>query len=123
MAENLNKTLYKIEIVFLKIIPFLLAGLNFINTVFWTLNITSPFIVSMSSVSIITISFIYISSYVFKFCEYHRIPLHYVVVNNIINSLDYHFQIPVSDYNWLIINSLIFGAFAIGCGIMKLLNK
>ena len=123
MEEKLiNRSLHKIAICFLKFIPFILAIFNFLNTILTTLNIVFPFIVEMASISFIPLLFIYIASYLFKFCTYHRIPLYYVATNKILNLFDYNFQIPISDYNWIVINSLIFGEFAIGCGIMKILK-
>ena len=110
-------------LVLLRFIPFILAGFSFINTIFTSLNIVAPIIVELATISFLPLLFFYITSYALKFCEYHRIPLHYIVTNRIISIIDYHFQIPISDYNWIIITTLIFGAFAIGCGIMKLLNK
>lgn len=119
----MDKMLYKIEILLLKIIPFILAGFQFTHTITFIVGITIPIIAEMASISIIPLLFLYVSSYAFKFCEYHRMPLHYIVSNNILNSIDYHFQITLSDYDFIIIHSIIFGLFAIGCGIMKILNK
>lgn len=53
------------------------------------------------------IGFIYIASYLLKFCEYHRMFLHYIVIIYIINCVDYYIGIPVSDYNLFIIYSII----------------
>lgn len=119
----MDKLLYKVEILLLKFIPFILAIFQFIYTICFIVNVSVPIIAELASVSLIPLVFLYVSSYVFKFCEYHRMPLHYIVSNNILNSLDYHFQLAVSDYNIIIIHSLIFGFFAIGCGIMKIVTK
>ena len=53
--------------------------------------------------------FIFISSYVFKFCEYHRMPLYYIIVNNLISIIDLYIGIPVSDYELLMIHSFVAG--------------
>lgn len=86
-------------IIILKFIPFILAIFNFINTVFAILNLTVPIVIEFASISFLPLLFLYIVSYALKFCEYHRIPLHYVVTNRIISLIDYYFQIPISDYN------------------------
>ena len=124
MEEKLvSKQLYKIAIWLLKFIPFILALFNFLNTILTTLGIVLPFIVELASISFIPLIFIYIASYLFKFCRYHRVPLHYVAVNKVLNLIDYYFQIPIPDYNWLILNSVVFGFFALMCGILKLFKK
>lgn len=119
----MDKLLYKIEILLLKVIPFVLATFQFIYTISFIIGMTIPIIAEFASISIIPLLFLYISSYTFKFCEYHRMPLHYIVFNNILNSIDYHFQIALSDYRFIILHSILFGIFAIGCCIMKILNK
>lgn len=124
MEEKLvSKDLYKIAIVLLKLIPFILAVFNFLNTILTCLGIALPFIVELASISFIPLIFIYVVSYLFKFCEYHRVPIHYVTINKILNLFDYYFQIPIPDYNWFILNSLIFGFFAIMCCILRFFKK
>lgn len=97
--KSVSKDLYKIAIVLLKLIPFILALFNFLNTILTCLGIVLPFIVELASISFIPLIFIYVASYLFKFCEYHRVPIYYITVNKILNLFDYYFQIPIPDYN------------------------
>lgn len=97
--KSVSKDLYKIAIWLLKLIPFILALFNFLNTILTCFNIVLPFIVELASISFIPLIFIYVASYLFKFCKYHRVPLHYVATNKVLNLFDYYFQIPISDYN------------------------
>ena len=53
------------------------------------------------------IGFIYIASYLLKFCEYHRMFLHYIIIIYIINCIDYYIGIPLNDYNLFILYSII----------------
>lgn len=53
------------------------------------------------------IGFVYIASYLLKFCEYHRMFLHYIVIIYIINCIDYYIGIPINDYDLLILYSII----------------
>lgn len=39
------------------------------------------------------IAFLYLASYVFEFCEYHRIFLHYVAIDTILTTIDYRNKI------------------------------
>ena len=63
----------------------------------------------IGGVSIFTMLFLYLSSYVFKFCEYHRMFLHYIVSTWIINITDYYVGIPISDLEYLCLQMIIAG--------------
>ena len=111
MEENLrSKTLYKAEIVLLKVIPMLLALVYLSNTVLSYLFDLDLIIFSyIGSVSILTLGFLYLSSYVFRFCEYHRIFLHYVLVNELLNTYDTHIGVPLDDREFFCIHLIIIG--------------
>ena len=55
------------------------------------------------------IVYLYIASYVFKFCEYHRIFLHYIVVNTALNTYDLYVGIPLDDLKLLVLYMSITG--------------
>ena len=95
--ERLSLKLVKFFRIYLKVIPVILALLNFINYIISYLGYECK-IVAHGFV-FLTISFIYVASYVLHFCEYHRICLHYVVIIYIINCVDYYIGIPISDFN------------------------
>lgn len=97
VEESLNKSLYKMELYLIKIIPMLFAGLSLLNTVLSYFNIDIPLISYVGSVSILTLMFMYLSSYVFKFCIYHRMFIHYTSLNWVLNIIDYYIGIPLSD--------------------------
>ena len=102
MVENLrSKLLYKIELRLLKIIPMILAFTALLNSILSYFNIDLYILSYIGGVSIFTMVFLYLSSYVFKFCEYHRMFLHYVVVTWIINTVDYYIEIPINDLEYL----------------------
>ena len=50
-----------------------------------------------ASISILCVAYLYFVSYMLKLCEYYRMFLHYCVVINILNILDYYIGLPVSD--------------------------
>lgn len=107
MEEN-QKLNRKLLIIFkwsLKLIPMLLAGLQGLNT------IISYFGIHIKAFAhcfvFCLIGFVYIASYLLKFCEYHRMFLHYIVIIYIINCIDYYIGIPIDDYNLLILYSII----------------
>ena len=76
----MNKLLYKTTVIVLKILLMLLAFITLLNSILSYFNIDLVILSYIGGVSLITILFIYITSYTFKFCEYHRIFLHYIVV-------------------------------------------
>ena len=97
VEESLNKSLYKIELYLIKVIPMVLSGIALLNTVLSYLYIDVPLLSYLGGVSVLTIIFLYISSYVFKFCAYHRMFIHYITVNWVLNIYDYYIGIPLSN--------------------------
>lgn len=46
-------------------------------------------------------------SFVLKFCLYHRIPIYYIICNDVINSYDYYCGIPISDKKLFLLNVIL----------------
>lgn len=109
--ESLSKFLYKTELYLLKVIPMIMAALHLASTTLFYFGIDLEILSYIGGVSFLTLGFLYLSSYVFKFCEYHRMFLHYVVVTNIISIYDAYIGISVSDGTLFIINTSIAGIF------------
>ena len=102
MEDNTSiKGLHKLLLVTLKVIPMLLALLSLLNTTLSYFGIDLVIISYIGGVSVLPLVFLYISSYAFKFCEYHRMFLHYVALNWVLNIYDYYIGIPLSDRNLL----------------------
>lgn len=76
----MNKLLYKIELYLVKVIPMIYALLSLLNTTLSYFDINTVILSYIGSVSFITLLFLYITSYVFKFCEYHRMFIHYTTI-------------------------------------------
>jgi hypothetical protein len=94
----------------LKIIPMLLALCDILNTIFYIFNINLEILSYIGGISFLTIFFLYLSSYVFKFCEYHRMFLHYVTFNNIISIVDYYYELDLPYIIYIVtIGILLFG--------------
>ena len=100
MEANLSLKLVKIFRIYLKLIPIVLATLSFLNCVIAYFGLELKLLAH--AFMFFLISFIYIASYVLKFCEYHRMFLHYIVVIYIINCVDYYIGIPFNDIEILI---------------------
>lgn len=105
----MDRLLYKITVIVLKILPMLLAFITLLNSILSYFNIDLVIISYIGGVSLIPILFIYITSYTFKFCEYHRMFLHYIVVTWIINIIDLYIGIPINDLKYLCLQMIIAG--------------
>lgn len=106
---NNHKTLYKIELWFLKVILMLMALNTLSNSILSYFDIDLTIFSYIGGVSLLPLIFFYLSSYVFKFCEYHRMFLHYMLITDCINVYDYHTGFPISDLEYLYLHMIIAG--------------
>lgn len=97
------------EIKLLKILPSLIALIYFINTILNLFDVSLNSLSYLAGMSFIPLLFMYISSYVFQFCEYHRLPLHYILINNLLSIVGYEFEIAVDVWLYIVIHSILFG--------------
>ena len=104
-----SKTLYKIQLYLLKVIPMVMAFICLVNTVLSYYDIDCGFLSYLGSCSILMIAYLYVSSYVFRFCEYYRMFLHYIVINLILNTYDLYIGIPLNDRDLFIMYLTITG--------------
>lgn len=80
----MNKTLYKIFLITLKYLPHLIGTLYFIYAIL-SMYLNVHFMNYIISLSILPLLYILISSFVFKFCTTHRLPIYYILSLNIFN--------------------------------------
>ena len=114
---NLNKVLYKILLCSVKVIPMIISGIYLLNTVLSYCNIDLPLFSYI--VQFLFIGFFYTASYVFKFCAWHRMFIHYISLILILNIIDYHIGIPLSDRDILASYLVISIVFLIITVILK----
>ena len=105
MEEKLSIKLVKIFRIYLKVLPIILAITSFANCFLAYLGF--QFKIYAHIFFFLIISFIYVASYVLKFCEYHRISLHYIVIIYIINCYDYYIGIPINYIGLFMLYSMI----------------
>ena len=106
---NLNKELYKIQLYLLKVIPMVMAFICLLNSTLSYFDIDLPILSYIAGNSILTIVYFYITSYVFKFCSYHRIFMHYTTITWIINIIDLYIGIPIGDLPYLLLQLIVAG--------------
>lgn len=109
VETSVTKALYKVELYSIKIIPFIIMFCYVLNSILSYFEINNIILSTIGGLSILTWIFLYISSFVFKFCIYHRIPLYYILVADIINYYDYLVGIPISDKSLLVLHLIIVG--------------
>ena len=88
-----------------------LALCHLLNCIFGYIGWNNVILGYISGISILTISYLYLISYLIKLCEYYRMFLHYTIVINIINIYDYYIGLSVSDIE----------LFMIGCSLTVVL--
>ena len=93
--ENINKNLYKLTIITLKFLPIVMASAFMISNLVHISII--QIICHIIGHNVAQFLFIYLTSNVFRFCNYHRIFIHYLVLIETINVIDWYIGIPVSD--------------------------
>lgn len=102
-----SKALYKLALIVLKVLPMLLAFLSMLSTYMDYRDIDTTIISYL--VMVILILFLYLVSYVFRFCAYHRMFLHYFVGINSLSVYDTYIGIPYDDYELMQIYTLFTG--------------
>lgn len=110
-SSSLSNYKYKLFLGFLKILPMLMAGLFLLNTILSYFDIDWPVISYIASVGLIPWLFIIIASYLFRFCEYHRMFLWYIMFNNIICWIDEEYGLPISDRGFFVLHVAVAGLF------------
>ena len=108
-ARCLRSKQYKLLLVLLKYIPILISLVYVLNTFATYVGIDIPAANNIAGMSLLTWIFVYIATIVFKFCIYHRIFLYYILIVDIINIIDYYIGIPISDFQLLMLHSIITG--------------
>ena len=111
VEESLSRVLYKAVIVAIKVIPILIATLFLIRSILSCIDVDVTWLSYLCGMSLIPLLFMYLVSYAFKFCTYHRMFLHYIVVNDAINYIDYYIGIPLQYNELLRLHIIIAGIF------------
>lgn len=111
VGEVSRKRLHKLTIGSLKIIPMLLAVVTLLNQILSFFYIDWEILSYIGGISLLPMVFLYLASYCFGFCNYHRMFLNYVVICDVITIIDYYIGIPISGVALLLVNLSIAGIF------------
>lgn len=112
-ARLRSKFLYKIELIGIKYIPIIIALLYFIDTILDALEVEIDALSHLFGLSFLPWCFLLLSSFVFKFCLYHRLLLYYIAINHIISLIDYYIGIPIGLQGWIVGHILMLFMFIV----------
>lgn len=91
-----SKSLYKITLFILKLLPAVIAISYILDFVCDFFNLKTQILIHYIGYIIAPVSFMYLSSYLFRFCSYHRIFIHYIALEEGLNIANSYFDIPIS---------------------------
>lgn len=103
--SRINKAFHRIVLYSVKIVPMLISGIYLLNTVFSYFGIDWEGFTYI--IQALFITGLYMLSYAFKFCSYHRMFIHYILITLILNIIDYHYGIPLSNRNLFLMYGII----------------
>lgn len=88
-----HKRLLKVELFLVKVMPMIVSLAYLIIATSYCFGVDMSIMSSIAGMSFIPLLFMYVSSYVFGFCSYHRMFLHYIAFNDVINIVDVYMNI------------------------------
>jgi hypothetical protein len=80
----------------LKILPAVMASSYLIELISTLLGFGTQVLVNFIGMIAAPVLFMYLASYVFKFCEYHRMFIHYVLIIEILTTAKWYFPLIVT---------------------------
>lgn len=115
-AENVRNSniKHKSFLIITKYIPHISAFMYIIYTLLQFADIDPIILGYLLDYSIMPWLYLYLNSFVFKYCYVHRLPLYYILLNEILTTSDYYLNIPVSELNLLLIHLLFIGLLIFG---------
>lgn len=118
-----SKFLYKIELVGIKLIPMIIALAYFIDTILDAYEIDVEFLSHLFGLAFLPWCFLLLSSFVFRFCLFHRLPLYYIALNHLISLIDYYIGIPVELKAWVVGHIAILFIFILWMVVLHIKKK
>lgn len=124
MDDKINrKYLYKVFLITLKVVPYLIAVCYIAFTLGCFLGVEMNAMGYFASCSILTWLVLYISSFVFGFCAYHRVPLYYVLLNDVLNVVDTYIGLPVETGSLFLLHMVLLGVMLLLYVFLRLKAK
>lgn len=94
--QIIDKRQHKLMIFTLKILPAVMASSYLIELISTLLGFGTQVLINFIGMIAAPVMFMYLASYVFKFCEYHRMFIHYVLIIEILTTTKWYFPLIVT---------------------------
>lgn len=125
----MNKDLYKVDLFLLKLLPMIMAFSYIIAQYAALFNIGSGLILVLQIVThylgllLAPMMFMFISSKLFQFCNYHRMFIYYILVIQLMNVTNWYFKIPISNLAYNVTQDVITVGFLLTALIMYIKKR
>ena len=96
-AKSINKNQMQLFVLVSKVLPMILALCHLLNCIVGYFGWNNVILGYISGISILTIGYLYLISYLINLCGYYRMFLHYCVIIDIINIYDYYIGISITN--------------------------
>ena len=107
VEKSVNKKKMKVFVLVSKVLPVVLAFCHLLNCILGYFSWNNIILGYISGISILTVSYLYLVSYLIKLCGYYRMFLHYCVIIDIINVYDYYIGIPITNIQLMFLYIII----------------
>lgn len=114
---------HKSFLLLTKYIPHLMAFMYFLYTILGFCGIDSYIISYISSMSLLPLCYIFVNSFIFRYCYVHRLPLYYIILNDGVTILDNYKHIQITDFQLVIYHILLFGIIMFGYTLYYIQKK
>lgn len=121
--NSLKRNNYKAFLFINKYLPYVLSLLYMVNTLLSLSGIDLIIFSILGGLSLLPIIYFITVSFTFGYCLYHRLPIYYIIINDIINWLDYYIGIPISDMYFIAGSIVVMFIFIITTTILYLKDK
>lgn len=117
--EELSRVQVKLAKIIVKYSPIVISGFYFISAIFSCFGIGVGWMVPIYYMSLIPFVCVIACSKLLKFCVWHRLPLYYSIVVDLINAIDFYFMIPIGSKWMLLIYLIVTGIFVLSGAYLK----
>ena len=109
-----NNLKHKSFLIITKFIPHISAFLYMLYILLQFAGIDMFILGYLINYSILTWIYFYLISFVFRYCYVHRLPLYYILLNEVLTTSDYYLNIPVNTIKLLYIHIALIGILLFG---------
>lgn len=104
----------KIFLILTKYIPHIIGFLYVLYTILSFLEFEPISIGYIASVSVLPWVYLYSASWALEFCYVHRLPLYYILLDEVLLVVDNYLTIPINVYNLFVIHLMLIGILVFG---------